>query len=556
MNPLQRYIRATLRESPPRRRRGKKHRSAERERSGLESLGIFPEKEERPQKDMITLYHMGDHPPQPVPKMKWFKEWDPKAVDPDTGERTGDYVNVEPDHHWRRPWLSSPVASGVFLTPNYREVALFHGKAGITHVFKVPQWVIKKSGGLHRFDRATEVLIPEEIWEEAGVKGKVYGKAGEIEYLGVKHESPKDVYGEIDHAEYRGSRRSGHRSKPGWMSTKEWQEYDASRKKMNHLSGLRSAEDIEFNIRMMSPQERSEALAFFESEYPEVKGQNPPLEWEKTPGERKGFPTNAYSSTWGSRAGERNPKRDQEIMDLLRRYINESTVRDYVRLLLEQISDDDDIWSVDDGDNAPVDDDDDEDVDEKRHESSGTWYVKKSDVVVAGIQPQLKQLYKVIEKEIGYKPTITSAVRDAKRQAEVMEKNWRGAGGLRNPSKGTRYLRSLYTKLKENPEWLKKIHNKFKSSKSTKQRRQDLEVILKAMEAAGIYPSKHAGGFAMDLRAEGAGKISRKIIKNLLGDKKQRAKPVAKKAADHINAEFYWLEEWKPYHHFHIDMEA
>ena len=85
-------------------------------------------------KDKRVLYHAGQRPAAPKPKARWFQRGQ--------GSET-----------WARYWLDSPVKSGVFLTPNPVDIAQFHGVSGNVYAYKVPEWVIKKSGGIHRYDK-------------------------------------------------------------------------------------------------------------------------------------------------------------------------------------------------------------------------------------------------------------------------------------------------------------------------------------------------------------------------------------------------------------------
>ena len=110
------------------------------------------EKELRDQKDKRTMYHIGKRPASPKPAERW-------------GEQGG----------WTRAWVDEPVKSGVFVTENPTDVAQYHGISGNVYAYKVPEWVIAKAGGKHRFDNAGELLISQELWDEAG---------DDIEFLG------------------------------------------------------------------------------------------------------------------------------------------------------------------------------------------------------------------------------------------------------------------------------------------------------------------------------------------------------------------------------------
>ncbi|HIK66693.1 MAG TPA: hypothetical protein EYF95_01835, partial [Flavobacteriales bacterium] len=140
-------------------------------------------------KNKRLLYHINRfRPAKPQPKMTYMQDWDPEAIDPDTKERTGDFINVPDTDNWKRHWLDSPVKSGVFLTPNPLDIALNHGRSGHVYAYNVPEWVIDKSGGLHRYDNGSEVLIPEDGWNEAGK---------EIEFLG-KSMDEKELWDKMD----------------------------------------------------------------------------------------------------------------------------------------------------------------------------------------------------------------------------------------------------------------------------------------------------------------------------------------------------------------------
>ena len=126
----------------------------------MESL--ITEKELRGQKSKRTMYHIGKRPASPKPAERW-------------GEKGG----------WTRAWVDEPVKSGVFVTENPTDVAQYHGVSGNVYAYKVPEWVIAKAGGKHRFDNAGELLISQELWDEAG---------DEIELLGKTME-PAMIYG-------------------------------------------------------------------------------------------------------------------------------------------------------------------------------------------------------------------------------------------------------------------------------------------------------------------------------------------------------------------------
>jgi len=45
------------------------------------------------------------------------------------------------------------------------------------YAYKVPWWVVKEAGGIHRFDGAREILIPEHLWPHVKFVGKSMDKA-------------------------------------------------------------------------------------------------------------------------------------------------------------------------------------------------------------------------------------------------------------------------------------------------------------------------------------------------------------------------------------------
>ena len=47
---------------------------------------------------------------------------------------------------------------------------------GHVYAYQVPRWVLKEAGGLQRYDHATEVLIPEPLWEHVKFLGKSLDK--------------------------------------------------------------------------------------------------------------------------------------------------------------------------------------------------------------------------------------------------------------------------------------------------------------------------------------------------------------------------------------------
>ena len=275
------------------------------------------EKKLRGQKNKRVLYHIGPRPPRPIPKMKWIEEWNAQAVGRD-GDR-GEYVRVAPDNSWQRHWLDQPVESGVFLSPNWKAISSFHGRIGHVYAFKVPEWVIEKAGGIHRYDHGSEILISEEIWDEAG---------SEIEFLG-KSVDESEVARMYDHS-YGDTvatlNRSGTPRSPSWLSDEERAAWKARQEKFN-LDGLRATNHPGDVVKLLKPDEVKAALVAFKKEYPEaLTGEEYKAKWQKQPQERRG-------TTW--QIGEKPmSKKDEELIGLLRKRMNESLVRKYIRQLL------------------------------------------------------------------------------------------------------------------------------------------------------------------------------------------------------------------------------
>ena len=249
---------------------------------------LLTEKELRGQKSKRTLYHIGPRPAEPKPKQRWQSQG-------------------QPEQEWERHWLSSPVKSGVFLTPNPTDIVQFHGISGNVYAYKVPEWAIAKSGGIHRFDTGSEILIPEEVWNEAGK---------EIEFLG-KTMSQQDLWDSVESSWTRDAKRksthSDRRESPDWA------------KAQASLSGLRATSHPEAAIKMMSQKEIEGALAEFENEY----AQDGPAEVVKGPRDKKGLVIPHF--------GKQPRGKDKELIDLLMKQMKESVVREYIRdLLVEQ----------------------------------------------------------------------------------------------------------------------------------------------------------------------------------------------------------------------------
>jgi len=229
-----------------------------------EYIRLLTEKQRRDQKAKRVLYHIGPRPAAPKPL-----------------SRPGEFG-------WRRYWLDQDIESGVFFSPNPFDIAQYHGVDGDVYAYKIPEWVIAKAGGIHRYDHGSEVLISADAWEEAG---------DEIEFLG-KSMSQEALWDKIDS---EGAERFGRKpgSRPGWMTDEEWERASTDKAVQSHISGLRSTKHPENAIRMMKPEERSVALSAFET--------------IDAPSEK-----------------------DHEIIDMIKRYMNESVLRECVRGILTE----------------------------------------------------------------------------------------------------------------------------------------------------------------------------------------------------------------------------
>ncbi len=204
-------------------------------------------------KEKRVLYHINRRPARPQPKMNPALEWDRNAIDPDTGERTGDMVPIPGTDNWIRYWLDSPVKSGVFLTPNPVDIAMYHGRSGNVYAYKVPEWVIDRSGGIHRYDNGSELLIPEDIWNEAG---------DEIEFIG-KSMDRKELMEQIDDSSYgRGFTRRP-KFNLSLLSDEQRAAWEKQQKAFN-LSGLRATQHPEDVIKMLTLDEQTRAIEALE----------------------------------------------------------------------------------------------------------------------------------------------------------------------------------------------------------------------------------------------------------------------------------------------------
>lgn len=84
-----------------------------------------------------------------------------------------------PHHGWSRPQHEEPITEPVvFLTPSWKKVWCNHGRHGNVYIFKVPKKIVRKCG-IRKYDYAPEIIIPEELWEECELIGKIDYKEAE-----------------------------------------------------------------------------------------------------------------------------------------------------------------------------------------------------------------------------------------------------------------------------------------------------------------------------------------------------------------------------------------
>ena len=185
--------------------------------------------EKQGQKSKRTLYHIGSRPAAPKPAST-TRGWKTEAG-------------------WERDWLDSPVESGVFLTPTPMDIAAYHGILNHIYAYKVPEWVIEKSGGVHRFDYGSEILIPEDVWNEAGNEIEFMGKSKDKQEVAVAHDKRR--------AEILAT-AAGER---------DWEWLDSLAPVKYKLDGLRSTKHLLDAIKLLKPSERREAMAALEQYY-------------------------------------------------------------------------------------------------------------------------------------------------------------------------------------------------------------------------------------------------------------------------------------------------
>ena len=273
---------------------------------------ILAEKKLRGQgKDKRLLYHINRYrPAKPQPKMTYMQDWDPDKIDPKDGER-GTFVNIPGTNSWDRWWMDSPVKSGVFLTPNPLDIAMNHGRSGHVYAYRVPEWVINKSGGMHRYDHGSELLVPEAVWNEAG---------DEIEFLG-KSLSKEELWEKMDSSIYgRGHHRKS--NKPSWLTDEELKQWEEGQSKFN-LSGLRATKHPEDVIKMLTADEQRKAIEAIEAKKEDIPGFV-----EKGPNDKKGIVVPSF--------GQQLDKKDEELLALLKKHLKESLLRETVRGILNE----------------------------------------------------------------------------------------------------------------------------------------------------------------------------------------------------------------------------
>ena len=157
-----------------------------------------------------VLYHIGKRPAQPEKK------------------RAGWRGVGQDDSDWVRPWLDSPVPKAVFLTSNPILVSLNHGISGHVYAYEVPRWVIKKAQGIHRYDRASEVLIPDTLWKHVKFLGKSMEKDKLYEKAAQYDDSAYNKHREEEGAKRR-KRQWSPSSRAAFLRA-EWEDDDGEAK--------------------------------------------------------------------------------------------------------------------------------------------------------------------------------------------------------------------------------------------------------------------------------------------------------------------------------------
>ena len=99
-------------------------------------------------KDQKILYHVGPRPAEPKPyKHNIEKGW--TRYFKEDGEHK--VINYE---------------RAVFLTNNWKKVWQNHGIHGNIYIYKIPMAMIKESGGIQKYDWATEIIFDENLWNK------------------------------------------------------------------------------------------------------------------------------------------------------------------------------------------------------------------------------------------------------------------------------------------------------------------------------------------------------------------------------------------------------
>jgi len=256
----------------------------------------------RRQKSMLTMYHIGPRPAVPKPKNRyWFDQ------------KPGDSPPV-----WERPWLKTGVRSGVFLTTNPVGIAINHGVTGNVYAYKISRKIIKQSGGIHRYDRGTEIVIPETIWG-SGVK------SGDIKFLG-KSMNQVDFEKTVNKS-WSGSVMSwvspgSFPGRPGWDDRPIVQKYP---------KGLINSRDPESVIKQLTDKEKKLALDAIIDNRKKIQSQVTSFYKSTRPGRKAiGRPT------WRPRYEpiDNNREKEQMVIDLLKQYLSESLLRRTVKKML------------------------------------------------------------------------------------------------------------------------------------------------------------------------------------------------------------------------------
>jgi hypothetical protein len=120
------------------------------------------------------LYHIGPRAPQPVQKY-WQYRWN--------GQHVPGY---------RREYLPENTGRVVFLTPDPMRVMWHHGMRGNIYRYEVPESVVAAAGGIHYYDGAPELIVPQELWPQCRLLGKV--GADEAEDMLQQFEDSKEQH--------------------------------------------------------------------------------------------------------------------------------------------------------------------------------------------------------------------------------------------------------------------------------------------------------------------------------------------------------------------------